>query len=235
MTVSDEASHPKDRDTFDDDTFPDDTFPDDTDFEIRPWWQNPVNFVAIAIAGLILGAGIGFFAGDSMATPDFNEVDEGFLQDMRYHHDQAVQMAYFYLTQVDEPHPRLSMFAEEILLSQQMEAGRMIQMLRNFGLSEVNDTGVAMGWMGHQMPIDQMDGLASQEQLDEFAAATGVDASRIFAELMIAHHRGGVDMAEYAKDNAANDAVRSFAESMIRGQSAEITELQAVADELSTD
>ena len=230
MTVSDDASPPVDRDTE-----IDDTEIDDTGIEVRPWWQNPVNFVAIAIAGLIFGAGIGYFAGDSAATPDFNEVDEGFLQDMRYHHDQAVQMAYFYLTEVDQPHPRLSMFAEEILLSQQMEVGRMIQMLRNFGVSEVNDTGVAMGWMGHEMPVDQMDGLASQEQLDEFAAATGDDASRLFAELMIAHHRGGVDMAEYAVDNAENDAVRSFAESMIRGQSAEITELQAVADELAVD
>ena len=200
---------------------------------MRPWWQNPLNFVAIAVAGLVLGVGIGYFAGDSLATPDVNEVDEGFLQDMRYHHDQAVQMAYFYLTEVDEPHPRLSMLAEEILLSQQMEAGRMVQMLRNFGLSEVNDTGVAMGWMGHEMPIDEMDGLASQEQLDEFAAATGDEASRIFAELMIEHHRGGVHMAEYAVDRADNSAVRSFAQSMIRGQSAEITELQTVVDELS--
>ncbi|MCE2763655.1 MAG: DUF305 domain-containing protein [Ilumatobacteraceae bacterium] len=205
----------------------------DESVEVRPWWQNPLNFVAIAVAGLVLGVGIGYFAGDSLATPDVNEVDEGFLQDMRYHHDQAVQMAYFYLTEVDEPHPRLSMLAEEILLSQQMEAGRMVQMLRNFGLSEVNDTGVAMGWMGHEMPIDEMDGLASQEQLDEFAAATGDEASRIFAELMIEHHRGGVHMAEYAVDRADNSAVRSFAQSMIRGQSAEITELQTVVDELS--
>ncbi|MFN5605896.1 MAG: DUF305 domain-containing protein [Actinomycetes bacterium] len=205
----------------------------DESVEVRPWWQNPLNFVAIAVAGLVLGVGIGYFAGDSLATPDVNEVDEGFLQDMRYHHDQAVQMAYFFLTEVDEPHPRLSMLAEEILLSQQMEAGRMVQMLRNFGLSEVNDTGVAMGWMGHEMPIDEMDGLASQEQLDEFAAATGDEASRIFAELMIEHHRGGVHMAEYAVDRADNSAVRSFAQSMIRGQSAEITELQTVVDELS--
>ncbi len=207
----------------------------DDDVEVRPWWQNPVNFVAVAIAGALLGAGIGFYAGDSSATPDFSEVDEGFLQDMRYHHDQAVQMAFFYLTEVDEPHPRLTLFAEEILLSQQMEVGRMIQMLRSFGVSEVNDSGVAMGWMGHEMPIDEMDGLASQEQLDEFAASTGIESSRVFAELMIAHHRGGVDMAEYARDNAANAAVRSFAESMIRGQTAEITEMQAVLDELPAD
>jgi uncharacterized protein (DUF305 family) len=141
-------------------------------------------------------------------------------------------MAYFYLTGVEDPNPRLMMLAEEILLSQQMETGRMIQMLRNFGLSEVNDTGVAMAWMGHQMPIEEMDGLASQEELDAFAAADGIEASRIFAELMIAHHEGGVDMAEYAVDNADNAAVRSFAESMITGQSAEIAELRAVLESL---
>lgn len=210
-----------------------DSTDDDVGIEVRPWWQNPLNFVAIALASLILGSGIGYFAGDSAATPNHNEVDEGFLQDMRYHHDQAVQMAYFYLTEVDEPHPRLTMLAEEILLSQQMETGRMIQMLRSFGVSEVNDTGVAMGWMGHEMPIDEMDGLASQEQLDEFATATGDEASRIFAELMIEHHRGGLDMAEFAVAHADNDAVRSFATSMIKGQSAEIDELQSVIDELS--
>ena len=38
---------------------------DEDDIEIRPWWQNPVNFVAIAIAALILGSGIGYWAGDS--------------------------------------------------------------------------------------------------------------------------------------------------------------------------
>jgi uncharacterized protein (DUF305 family) len=210
------------------------TSTDDHDIEIRPWWQNPVNFVAIAVATLILGAGIGYFAGDSWATPDHNEVDEGFLQDMRYHHDQAVQMAYFYLTQVDAPHPRLSMLAEEILLSQQMENGRMIQMLRNFGLSEVNDTGVAMSWMGHEMPIEQMDGLATEAQLDAFAASEGDDAARMFAELMIAHHEGGLDMAEFAAENAASEAVRSLAESMIRGQTAEVAELRGVLQEIPT-
>jgi len=50
---------------------------------------------------------------------------------------------------------------------------------------------------------------------------------------MIEHHRGGLDMAEFAVAHADNDAVRSFATSMIKGQSAEIDELQSVIDELS--
>jgi uncharacterized protein (DUF305 family) len=203
------------------------------DVEIRPWWQNPLNFIALGLAMLILGGGIGYYVGDTNARPDHSAVDEGFLQDMRYHHDQAVDMALHYLTKTVDPHPRLLLIAEEILLAQQIETGRMIQFLRSFRASEVNDTGVAMGWMGHSMPVDEMDGLASQEELDEFARATGVDASRIFATLMIEHHLGGIHMAEFAVENASNADVRKMARSMIIGQEKEVAELQRILDSLS--
>lgn len=206
---------------------------DDSDVEVRPWWQNPLNFLALGLAMLILGGGIGYYVGDSNARPSHSAVDEGFLQDMRYHHDQAVDMAFHFLTKTEDPHPRLLVFAEEILLSQQIETGRMIQLLRSFRASEVNDTGFAMGWMGHSMPIDEMDGLATQEQLDEFARATGVEASRIFAELMIEHHLGGIHMAEYAVEHASNNDVRKMAQSMIKGQQLEVDAMRDILATLS--
>lgn len=200
---------------------------------VLPWWQNPLNFVALGLAALILGVGIGYYVGDKNASPAFDEVDVGFLQDMRYHHEQAVDMAFFYLTSVDETHPRLRLYAQEILYTQQLEVGRMIELLRSFGRTEANDTGTAMGWMGMPMPIDEMDGLATEDELDDFAAAEGVDASVRFATLMIEHHRGGLHMAEYVRDEGTNDDVRTFAESMLRGQQVEIDELSAVLEELN--
>ena len=205
----------------------------DNDVTVLPWWQNPLNFIALGLSMLILGAGIGYYFGDSSATPKTNKVDIGFLQDMRYHHDQAVQMAYFYQTSVSDPHPRLNIIAEEILLSQQLENGRMVQLLRSFREVEANDTGTAMTWMGHPTPIDEMDGLASQAELDSLAAATGDEASRIFATLMINHHNGGIAMAEYVIENGSNKDVISMAKSMIKGQQAEVNELQAVLDSLA--
>ena len=202
----------------------------DEQITILPWWQNPLNFIALGLSMLILGAGIGYYFGDSAATPDQNKVDVGFLQDMRYHHDQAVQMAYYYQTSVTDPLPRLNMIAEEILLSQQLENGRMVQLLRSFNAIEANDTGTAMGWMGHAMPIDEMDGLASQAELDSLAAATGDEASKIFATLMINHHKGGIAMANYAIEHASNNDVINMAKSMIKGQQAEVGELQAILD-----
>jgi uncharacterized protein (DUF305 family) len=204
----------------------------DNDVTVRPWWQNPLNFIALGLSMLILGAGIGYYFGDSSATPKTNKVDIGFLQDMRYHHDQAVQMAYFYQTSVSDPHPRLNIIAEEILLSQQLENGRMVQLLRSFREVEANDTGTAMAWMGHAMPIDEMDGLASQSELDSLAAASGDDASRIFATLMIKHHNGGVAMANYAIEYGSNSDVINMAKSMVTGQQAEVSQLQAILDSL---
>lgn len=205
---------------------------DDSGEIVLPWWQNPLNFVALGLASLILGVGIGYFVGHRNASPAYNEVDVGFLQDMRYHHEQAVDMSWFYITSGDETNPRLRLFAEEILFGQQLENGRIVQMLRNFGEAEANDTGTAMQWMGMPIPIERMPGLATDEQLDDFAAAEDDDASRIFAALMIEHHRAGIDMAEFVVANGENADVASFARSMITGQSAEIDAMEAVLAEL---
>lgn len=203
------------------------------DVLVLPWWQNPLNFIALGLAALILGVGIGYFVGDRNASPAFNDADVGFLQDMRYHHEQAVDMAFFYLTEVDDAHPLLSLLAKEMLYVQQLEIGRMIEQLRSFGEIEANDTGTAMAWMGTPVPIDEMDGLASQDELNALAASDGDEASIHFATLMIEHHEGGLHMAEYVRDAGRNDDVRAFASSMIRGQGAEIAELSAILQELA--
>ena len=90
-----------------------------------------------------------------------------------------------------------------------------------------------MTWMGHPMPIDEMDGLASQSELDSLAAASGDEGARIFATLMIKHHNGGIAMANYAIENATNRDVINMAKSMVKGQQAEVDELQKVIDSLN--
>ena len=53
------------------------------------------------------------------------------------------------------------------------------------------------GW-GSRSTTPEMPGMATEEQLDELADATGADADDLFVELMVAHHQGGIDMAEEA-------------------------------------
>jgi uncharacterized protein (DUF305 family) len=61
----------------------------------------------------------------------------------------------------------------------------------------------------------------------------GTEADKIFATLMIAHHKGGLHMAEYAKAKAKNKEVIAFANSIIQSQESEIFELKKALSQLN--
>jgi len=197
-----------------------------------PWWRSPLNVTLVAVLLVVAGFAIGTFMprGDDPAV--HNEVDTGFLQDMRIHHEQAITMAIVYrgiAAAGGEPlDTTLRTIALEIHMSQGVEVGRMVQLLRLFGAAETNESGQVMAWMGHAMPMEKMPGLASDADLERLHAARGAEADRLFATLMIAHHEGGVEMARYAAGRAANPEVRALAMSMIKGQTGEINELQSI-------
>lgn len=199
----------------------------DTDDEVvvLPWWHNPINLVVIAV-GLILVMGtLGWVLGNNHAQPDPNATDVGFLQDMHWHHDQAVTMALMYMSLPDTD-PALRQTAEEILVGQNQEIGLMIQMLRDFGEADTNETDTGMAWMGHPTPLDSMPGMATEAQLDQLARSSGADADQLFVELMSAHHQGGIEMAEYAAQHANEAEVRRFAGQIAGNQQEEINEMQ---------
>jgi len=56
-----------------------------------------------------------------------------------------------------------------------------------------------MTWMGHPVPLDHMPGIASATEIESLYTATGAEADRIFVTLMIAHHEGGIAMAEHVR------------------------------------
>lgn len=194
-----------------------------------PWWRSPMNVSLLALllvlAGFVLGTVIP--RGDDPTV--HNNVDTGFLQDMRIHHEQAIAMSIVYRSIAStgsKLDPLLSNIALEISMDQGMETGRMVQLLRLFGAAETNESNQVMGWMGHAMALEMMPGLATDEQLTELRDARGADADRIFATLMIAHHEGGIDMAEYAVEHARNPEVTALAKAMIKAQTGEVAELK---------
>jgi uncharacterized protein (DUF305 family) len=197
-----------------------------------PWWRSPLNVTLAAVILVVVGFAIGTFMPRANDPAVHNEVDTGFLQDMRIHHEQAITMAIVYrgIAAADrEPlDATLRTIALEIHMSQGVEVGRMVQLLRLFGSAETNESGQVMAWMGHAMPMEKMPGLASDADLERLHAARGAEADRLFATLMIAHHRGGVEMARYAAERAANPEVRALAKSMITGQTGEIDELESI-------
>ncbi len=197
---------------------------DDDGSVVLPWWQHPVNIVTLVVTAAILAGMIGWMVGDNGARIEHNDVDTGFLQDMRVHHEQAVLMGIIYRNLPDTD-PGLRTVARSIVTGQSLEVGRMIQLLRMFGESEINDTETAMVWMGMASGIDSMPGMATDDELDRLGRLDGEAADELFVDLMTQHHLGGIDMAEYAVANGANDEVAQMAASMASAQRGEIAEM----------
>ena len=65
---------------------------------------------------------------------------------------------------------------------------------------------------------------AAREMVEE----DGGYSDRAFIDAMVPHHRGAVEMAEVALENADHEEIRSLAEDIVSTQEAEIEELRAI-------
>ncbi|MEX2627261.1 MAG: DUF305 domain-containing protein [Ilumatobacteraceae bacterium] len=202
---------------------------DGDDSIVLPWWQHPLNIVTLLVAGALVGAMIGWLVADARSGPASSDVDVGFLQDMREHHEQALAMSFIYLD-LPDTEPGLRVVARGITMGQGIEIGRMIQMLRDMDADEANLGDTAMTWMGMSSEVGAMPGMASSAELDELSTAAGAEADRLYVELMTEHHIGGIEMAEYAAQNATNAEVRAMATGMVDGQLGEIVEMRQLLD-----
>jgi uncharacterized protein (DUF305 family) len=201
----------------------------DGDVIVLPWWQHPVNIITMVVTATLIAGMIGWMIGGNSARQAHNDVDTGFLQDMRQHHEQAVLMSFIYRGLPDTD-PGLRTIARSIVQGQSIEVGRMIQLLREFGESEVNDTGVSMLWMNMSADSARMPGMASDEELDRLGRSSGREADELFVELMNEHHRGGIEMAEFAAENGESEEVRIMARGMASAQRSEIVEMTGQLD-----
>lgn len=199
------------------------------DVIVLPWWQHPLNILTIVITAALLAGMVGWMIGDSNSELAHNEVDTGFLQDMREHHEQAVYMSFIY-NSLPDTDSGLRTVATSIIMGQNQDIGRMVQMLRMFGEPEANEGETSMAWMGMPVERGQMPGMASQADLDKLATLSGREADEFFVQLMKAHHEGGIHMAEYASGNAKNSEVRAMAAAIVTSQQEEIAEMQRELD-----
>ena len=71
-------------------------------------------------------------------------------------------------------------------------------------------------------------GMMSEDDMAALDAATGVEATRLFLNGMIAHHQGAVTMAQSVLTNGQNTDVAALAQQIIDGQTAEITTMQDI-------
>ncbi|TYK42978.1 DUF305 domain-containing protein [Actinomadura decatromicini] len=183
--------------------------------------------VVLAVLVLLTGAVLVALSAARSGEPGADGPEAGFARDMSAHHAQAVRMSFIVRDRTDDPEVRL--LAYDIINTQSAQIGMMTAWLDEWGLPKTDPAG-RMRWMsghgGHGNPAASgdaaMPGMATREQLADLERASGRDAEARFLRLMIAHHRGGVAMAEAVLARTGRDLVRRLARTMVDGQRAEI-------------
>ncbi|GEN78927.1 DUF305 domain-containing protein [Actinotalea fermentans] len=196
--------------------------------------------VAAVVVATAAGLAVGLLVAGGVLRADVpveGSAEVGFARDMQAHHAQAVEMAMLVRDRSDDA--ELRQVALDIVLTQQQQQGQMYGWLSVWGLPQAT-TAAPMAWaQGHGHGGAEaggaeaggtvgMPGMATAEQLAALRDARGSDAERLFLELMIAHHEGGVAMARSALDLAEHPAVRRLAQAVVDSQTAEIAVLEGL-------
>lgn len=143
-----------------------------------------------------------------------NAADITYVQDMIVHHQQALDMAV--LAPNRAASARLKSLASRIKDSQ----GPEIQWMRTW----LQQQGQRVP--GHHAAHDGMPGMATQEEMDRLAAASGPEFDRLFLELMIRHHEGAIAMSTEVLRNGAHLRIEEFANDVGVTQLAEIRRMR---------
>jgi uncharacterized protein (DUF305 family) len=200
----------------------------------RPTWL--YGTIGLALM-LVIGLGLGF-AGGLLAPsgkPADDSVEAGFARDMAAHHAQAVQMGL--LAAQRGQLPEIRSIGTDIALTQQGQIGMMNQMLRDWNLN-LNSTQPKMAWMSDGASALQnglMPGMATQDEMAKLEAARGKEFDKMFLDMMIKHHLGGVHMIDEAIQNSDDPDVKWLANSMKTSQQSEVTGLQKIITEQLSD
>ena len=165
-------------------------------------------------------------SGEAIAAEN-NDADVMFAQMMIPHHQQAVEMSEMLLAKDNIP-ANVRDFAQGVVAAQGPEIERMNAMLTAWDEEPMSESG-GMEGMDHG---SSMDGMMSEEDMQQLEDAQGTEAARLYLEQMTVHHEGAVDMARDEVDNGENPQAVALAQQVIEDQEAEIQERKTMLQEL---
>lgn len=155
----------------------------------------------------------------SQAAEEHNPADVEFARMMIPHHREAVEMAELAPDRAEDPFIRD--IAQRIQDAQDPEIEQMTGWLEGWGEEVPAETDG-----GHDMGDATEAGGSMSGMMDELTAASGSEFDRLFAEVMIEHHQGAIDMANQEIANGQFPEAIDLAEAIVEAQQAEITELE---------
>ncbi|MEU0246202.1 DUF305 domain-containing protein [Streptomyces sp. NPDC006235] len=165
-------------------------------------------------------------AGEAGKSGDFNDADVAFAQMMTPHHEQALEMAK--LADGRASDAEIKDLATKIEKAQAPEIKTMKGWLESWKQPTAAESMPGMDHGGH----GSGDGMMSEEDMNELKAMKGTEFDKAFAEMMIEHHNGAITMAKDEQKNGKNADAKKMAGDIIKGQSAEVKQLQSILDRL---
>ncbi|MDK9500933.1 DUF305 domain-containing protein, partial [Streptomyces katrae] len=152
----------------------------------------------------------------SVQAGDHNAADVSFAKAMIQHHRQAVDMAELADTRAASSETKD--LAVKIKAAQDPEIKTMSGWLTAWGEE------VPPEMEGHDMSTG-MPGMMSMGDMDKLEKATGAEFDKLFAEMMIKHHEGAIEMAKTEKSDGKYGPALQLADAVIVAQTAEIEQM----------
>ena len=164
-------------------------------------------------------------------TEEHNDADTMFAQMMIPHHQQAVQMSEVMLAK-DDLDPDVEEVANKVVAAQGPEIDQLKNMLETWGEPTSMESG-GMEGMDHGSDSGAgMEGMMTEEQMQELEAAEGAEAAEMYLTMMTAHHRGAIDMAQEQVAEGQNPHAIEMAQKVIEDQEAEIQEMDRLLQQI---
>ncbi|MSZ18624.1 MAG: DUF305 domain-containing protein [Actinobacteria bacterium] len=171
-----------------------------------------VSFIALAACGSSTASS------DTTTGQAFNDADVMFAQMMIPHHEQAIEMSDIALDPTIGVVQGIRDLATQIKAAQDPEIMQMTQWLSDWKQPLTADEGVDHSSM--------MSGMLTAEELSELGTLRGAAFDGRWAQAMIAHHEGAIQMAQDVLKDGKNPAVLALANEITTSQNGEIEVLR---------
>jgi uncharacterized protein (DUF305 family) len=147
----------------------------------------------------------------------FNDADVAFVQMMIPDHQMTAEMAEMAEKKADSKD--LKTLAAQMRKEQPAAVATLQGWLKAWGKPASSDMA------GMDMP-----GAMSDKDMDMLDSMSGMEFDMMFAEMMIKHHEGSMQMARDEQANGASTEVKAMAADMLEQQQAEVQQLRKIAD-----
>ena len=164
----------------------------------------------------------------NIADTSYTLDDVHFLQQMIPHHEQAILLSTLAPDRTN---------SESILdLAKRIESSQHDEILfMKDWLGSRGEESHHIKMSNHHM---KMMGMATKTQIEELSALNGFSFDDLFLRLMIAHHRGAIQMVEHLKNqpgSAFDQVLNDFVSDLDNDQSVEIERMNLLLTNLSED